>query len=190
MKTDDKLTARFVYGVIAACRDKQQKVHLKREFLKLATRNVVAPDSVTFRLMVKHEVFGDVKKIHPNALLPFAIVAGAIAVSLPETNGKLPFGAAIFTGDDTEYKSNPMLRRLKIIMQCQELNDALPMLCAIIKAIKPDVLKAINFMAMLDNLRRFDFDSEAATKKWIMDYVHASYKKEQASEATCTTSAS
>lgn len=102
--------------------------------------------------------------------LPFVTVAAAIAKTKPERNGTLRLGQAIaacYADGQSNHQANAKLRRL---LACDDVPEVCRILRPILALIASRGSQSLDYIRLLQQLRRFFFDPQKIKTQWAQEF--------------------
>lgn len=110
----------------------------------------------------------DLEKEHER--LPFLTIAAAVAKAKTPANGVLSLGqsiAACYADGAQNAQAKAKMRRL---LACDSLQEVCRILRPTLSLIDSRVGKPLNYVALLQQLRRFAFDAQRIKSQWAQEF--------------------
>ena len=152
--------ARFVHGVIERCQqDKGMAARLRRA-------DNPATEYQSWEMLAAFGI--DLEREYQR--LPFVTVAAAIAKAKSEQSGKLTLGQAIAACYEDGRESNQAKARLRRLLACDDLAEVCRILRALFSLIDSKVAAPLDFVRILEQLRRFPFARGKVKAQWAQEF--------------------
>lgn len=112
--------------------------------------------------------------------LPFSTVAAALAKAKADGNGSLKLGEALAACYNDGRQSDQAKAKLRRVLAC----DDLPALCRILRPvltlIESRVSQPLNYIRLLQQLRRFAIDAQKIKAQWAQEFYGRTPEIEEA----------
>jgi len=115
---------------------------------------------------------------NPNQRLPYATIAAAIAKNKNANekiaNGNLGIGRALLLCYDGDNQSDQAKTKLRRLLACDSVLEVCRVLRPILSLIKSRSIGNLNFVKLLDDLLKFQWDEARQKVKahWAQDFYH------------------
>lgn len=99
----------------------------------------------------------------------YALVGASIARCRPESNGKQNLGDALSCCTLDASGEDPMERRLRRILACDDTQELIRILPPILRLLEKNEKVSLNYIRLLEDILRF---SEKTKLQWAKQYYH------------------
>ncbi|SCX10059.1 CRISPR-associated protein, Cse2 family [Nitrosomonas eutropha] len=106
--------------------------------------------------------------------LPFVTVASALAKAKADRNGSLKLGQAIAACYADGNQSDQAKAKLRRVLACDELPELCRILRPILTLIDSRVTQPLDYVCLLQQLRRFAFDAQKSKVQWAQEFYDRS----------------
>ncbi len=155
--------ARFVLGIIARC---QQDTGLAA---RLRRADNPATEYQSWEFMAQYGV--DLERDHER--LRCALVAASIAKTKPVANGAMPLGRAIAACYADQSSDDQATARLRRLLACADLPELCLILRSILTLIASRVTAPLDYVRLLEQLRRFDPGADRVKAQWAQEFFRS-----------------
>lgn len=107
---------------------------------------------------------------HEAQRLPFALVAAAMAKAKVAHNGSLKLGQAMAACYSDGAKSDQAKARLRRVLACDDVPELCRILRPVLKLIDSRVPQPLDYVRLLQQLRRFVWDAQKIKSQWAQEF--------------------
>jgi CRISPR system Cascade subunit CasB len=162
----------FVQFIVEKCKDNGTAAALKRA-------DNPATEYQSWEFLAAFNI--DLEK--PWQRIPYAAIAAAIARAKPEHNGRIGIGAGIARCYEDGNQSDQAKARLRRLLACQSSEEACRILRPLFSLIGAKGNVSLDYARLLNQLLRFNLDSQTVKTQWAMDFYNQKAKAEEEAAA-------
>lgn len=119
---------------------------------------------------------------HENERLPFVTVAAALAKAKIQSNGSLRLGQAIAAcyldknnKSTVADKSDQAKAKLRRLLACEDIPELCRNLRPVLTLVESRVGRPLDYVRLLQQLRRFTFDAQKVKAQWAQEFYGHSH---------------
>lgn len=116
--------------------------------------------------------------------LPFVTVAAAMAKAKASSNGSLRLGQAIAQCYSDGAKSDQAKAKLRRVLACDDVPELCRILRPVLTLIESRVPQPLDYIRLLDQLRRFHWDAQKIKAQWAQEFYGQRSEDKQPEEAS------
>lgn len=102
--------------------------------------------------------------------LPFVTIAASMAKAKAQGNGVLRLGQALAACYDDGSQSDQAKAKLRRILACDTLPELCRVLRPVLSLIQSRVSQPLDYVRMLQQLRRFPFEAQRIKSQWAQEF--------------------